>query len=833
MNKSFSIQRALFRVKSATRAAQIALVFITLIAVLRTRSDELAPLWQLAPGDRLSVTTGNTERGLAFNPATTNLIAISRAGGLNVLVLDAATGTEFRALNVDGVAGGTFAVSMVGVSDDGVVYAANLSTSTTAPNFKIYRWSSDLADTAPTLAFDGDPAGVDPATSASKNVQRWGDSFDVRGSGPNTMIVAASRASPAVAVFTTTDGQTFASTLIANASASAGSLGIAFGEGNRLWVKVAGGALRHVEFNLATGQATLIKEYTEPVFPGTAPVIGVQPAKKLIGAFTVATPDQFRLYDFTNPGDLVLVDQENLPTDNANGNGVGSVDFGNVSGTNAVFVLDTNNGIVAYRIVPTPATPPAILTLPQSQTVIEGAAASFSVAAQGTAPLRYQWQFQEADLPGATNSTLLLTNVQLSASGNYRVQVSNPGGSVTSTNAVLTVNVRTDVLGPLWKLAPGDRPYVNTDGSQRGLAYNPATGTVLLVSRTGGNKIYVLDGKTGAELRQLNVDPSVVSGGTFAVNMIGVADDGVVYAANLVTDSSAAAFAIYRWENDSAGATPAVAFTGDPSGGDADTANRRFGDSFDVRGSGRNTQILAASRNGKTAVIFTTTDGANFTSSVITTDAAAGDFGLGVAFGVGNSFWGTASGRPLRLIDFDLAAGTGATRHTLGAAALPVAVTTIAVDPANNLLAGIAVETPDSLRLYRVADLPNPPTLVEQELFPTDNPNANGTGSADFGGGRLYALNSNNGLLAFTVNTAPTGTVIPAALRSPARQPSGTFQFTLAGSAGASYVVEFTSDFKAWLPVSTNTAGAGGTVQISDPSASAASARFYRAVIKR
>ncbi|MBI2946273.1 MAG: DUF4623 domain-containing protein, partial [Verrucomicrobia bacterium] len=416
------------------------ILLITLLAWPQLRADDLVPHWQLLPGDRPYVTTDNNQRGLAFNAATTNLVLVNRAGGLSVVVLDAVTGAEVRTLNTDGVAGGTFALNMVGVTDDGVVYAANLSTSTTAPNFKIYRWASDKSDAAPEMAFEGDPAGVDAVTGASKNPQRWGDSFDVRGSGANTMIVAASRASMTVAVFTTTDGLTFTSKVITGAAAGAGSLGVAFGEGNRLWLKSNGTPLRHVEFNLTTGQATLVKEFADPIFPSAVPVIGVAAAKKLLGAFTVATPDQFRVYDISTAADITLLDQENLPTDNANANGTGSVDFGAVGGTNAVFVLDTNNGLVAYRIAPTPATAPTISTEPQNQTVLVGATVSFTVAAKGTLPFRYQWQFNEADLAGATNSILSLTNVAVTASGSYRAKISNSAGSATSTNAVLTVN---------------------------------------------------------------------------------------------------------------------------------------------------------------------------------------------------------------------------------------------------------------------------------------------------------------------------------------------------------------------------------------------------------
>lgn len=85
---------------------------------------------------------------------------------------------------------------------------------------------------------------------------------------------------------------------------------------------------------------------------------------------------------------------------------------------------------------------PFITAQPQSQTVTMGGAASFSVVATGTLPLHYQWWFNGTELiDGATGSSLTITNVQLAAAGLYSVVVSNAAGAVTSSNAVLTVNL--------------------------------------------------------------------------------------------------------------------------------------------------------------------------------------------------------------------------------------------------------------------------------------------------------------------------------------------------------------------------------------------------------
>ncbi len=55
-------------------------------------------------------------------------------------------------------------------------------------------------------------------------------------------------------------------------------------------------------------------------------------------------------------------------------------------------------------------------------------------------PLSYQWTLNAANLSGATNATLSLTNVQFAQAGNYVVIVTNPFGFTNSANASLTVS---------------------------------------------------------------------------------------------------------------------------------------------------------------------------------------------------------------------------------------------------------------------------------------------------------------------------------------------------------------------------------------------------------
>jgi len=62
----------------------------------------------------------------------------------------------------------------------------------------------------------------------------------------------------------------------------------------------------------------------------------------------------------------------------------------------------------------------------------------FTVFAGGALPRYYQWQFNLSDLPGKTNSSLFLTNVQLTNAGDYTVVITNTAGA---TNRTVTLTV--------------------------------------------------------------------------------------------------------------------------------------------------------------------------------------------------------------------------------------------------------------------------------------------------------------------------------------------------------------------------------------------------------
>ena len=112
-------------------------------------------------------------------------------------------------------------------------------------------------------------------------------------------------------------------------------------------------------------------------------------------------------------------------------------------GTNAVHcstidAMGRRSGC-CFRVIVSPNSSPGIITQPVDVTVAVGGTATFNVAATGTAPLTYQWYFNNATIAGATGSSFTRNPVAASHEGNYQVVVANACGSVTSVLARLRI----------------------------------------------------------------------------------------------------------------------------------------------------------------------------------------------------------------------------------------------------------------------------------------------------------------------------------------------------------------------------------------------------------
>jgi len=317
-------------------------------------------------------------------------------------------------------------------------------------------------------------------------------------------------------------------------------------------------------------------------------------------------------------------------------------------------------------------------------------------------------------------------------------------------------------------LAPGDRTYLTADNLQRGLAYNPATGHLLLVNRSGGLSVQILDGTTSDDIGTLDLtDVGGAGTGLFPGNMIGVADDGAIYMGNLTTAAGTNGnFRIYRWANETS--MPTVAFDGVP------LAGARMGDSLDVFGSGTSTLIAAgygsnpAVAGNNSFALLSTTDGSNFTGThidIATTPPNAGDFRLGITFQDADTVIGRQSSVPANRLAriVDVAGSTGtlvADYATEGNAYIGIDFATVQDKPLIALVnsANSATAVYDITPPFDMVD-PNP-NIALGNAASTTNPNINGTGQVRFGAitgntAVVYAINTNNGIQAYQLTLDP------------------------------------------------------------------------------
>ena len=106
-------------------------------------------------------------------------------------------------------------------------------------------------------------------------------------------------------------------------------------------------------------------------------------------------------------------------------------------------VSDPYSGVTTSNATLTVNDSLIIVTQPLSQTVGTGSRVTFTATAYGVPPFVFQWSFSQTPIGSPTSGTnvssLTLTNVGTNQAGNYTVQVFNGSGSLTSSNAVLTV----------------------------------------------------------------------------------------------------------------------------------------------------------------------------------------------------------------------------------------------------------------------------------------------------------------------------------------------------------------------------------------------------------
>jgi hypothetical protein len=153
---------------------------------------------------------------------------------------------------------------------------------------------------------------------------------------------------------------------------------------------------------------------------------------------------------------------------------------------------------------------PTITIQPTNMTVNAGEPATFSVAATGSTPINYQWQFGGTSIPGANSSSYTIGSTVPTNAGNYNCMVSNRVGTTNSVTATLIV-----ISNPVITLQPMNVTVY---------AGQPAT---FSVAAMGPQPLYYqwqfgvnatnIEGATDSTLTLANVQPA--DGGVYAVTV--------------------------------------------------------------------------------------------------------------------------------------------------------------------------------------------------------------------------------------------------------------------------------------------------------------------------
>jgi glucose/arabinose dehydrogenase len=149
------------------------------------------------------------------------------------------------------------------------------------------------------------------------------------------------------------------------------------------------------------------------------------------------------------------------------------------AGDGSLWYLTRGSGGSVFRVTYTASQAPTIATHPASQTVGAGSPATFTVAANGTAPLAYQWQRNGTDIAGATSASYTIASAQAGDNGaRFRVRVSNSAGGVTSNEATLTVTANQPPTATITAPAAGS-VYAGGDTiAYAGTGTDPEDGTL-------------------------------------------------------------------------------------------------------------------------------------------------------------------------------------------------------------------------------------------------------------------------------------------------------------------------------------------------------------------
>ena len=343
-----------------------------------------------------------------------------------------------------------------------------------------------------------------------------------------------------------------------------------------------------------------------------APLIIVQPVSQSILAGQTAT------FSATANGTAPLSYQWNK-----NGAAIGGATLASYTtaaettadnGAQFTFIVSNSEGNVTSNIATLTVTaapvPPAISTQPSNQTTFVGQTATFSVVANGTAPLSYQWKKNGIAISGAVSSSYTTPVETSSDSGaQFAVVISNSGGTVISNAATLTVNP--DPIAPAVTAQPASQTI---NAGQTATFSVTATGTAPLSYQWQKNGA-AISGATSSSFTTPAETPSD-SGAQFAVVVSNSAGNVTSNAAILTVISPPVVTAQPVTQTVAAGQTATFSVTATGSGPLSYQWKKNGANIFGAMASTYTTPATTASDNGAQFSVVVSNPAATVTSAI-------------------------------------------------------------------------------------------------------------------------------------------------------------------------------------------------------------------------
>ncbi len=195
---------------------------------------------------------------------------------------------------------------------------------------------------------------------------------------------------------------------------------------------------------------------------------------------------------------------------------------------------------------------PSVLSSPSSKTVCINANTSFTSAVSSNSTT-VQWYFNSSPVGTATLSSLALTSVQASNSGNYYLTVTNGCGSANSNTVTLTVNNPSVTVSGLLSVCAGQSTTLTASGAIN-YSWNTGSNSSSITATPSSNTNYTV---TGVDAQGC-IDTETLTVVLNALPTVSVSTSNAIICTGETSTLTATGANTYSWNTTSSGSAIVV-----------------------------------------------------------------------------------------------------------------------------------------------------------------------------------------------------------------------------------------------------------------------------------